>query len=137
MQKLNSQKILLYCAFFLSGLSALVYEVVWMRMLTVTFGSTVFSATTVISAFMGGLALGAYVAGKFVDSIKSDESALKIYGALELFVGVYCIFTPLIFFFCDILYGFAYSIVGGNFYALSIFKFLLSAVVMLLPTFLM
>jgi hypothetical protein len=45
---------------FVSGASALVYEVVWLRMLSLVFGHTVHATTAVLAAFMGGLGLGSY-----------------------------------------------------------------------------
>ncbi|MBI3723500.1 hypothetical protein HY251_06040, partial [bacterium] len=50
--------------FFVSGASGLVYEVAWTRMLRLLVGSTVLSHTIVLTAFMGGLALGAWLAGR-------------------------------------------------------------------------
>ena len=47
--------VLLYAA---SGAAALVYEVTWTRLLTLQLGHTVAAASTVLAAFMGGLALG-------------------------------------------------------------------------------
>ena len=44
--------------FFLSGASALVYQVLWMRLLALVFGVTVHAASTVLAAFMAGLAFG-------------------------------------------------------------------------------
>jgi predicted membrane-bound spermidine synthase len=44
--------------FFLSGATGLVYEVLWIRMLGLVFGHTVFAVTTVLTAFMAGLGLG-------------------------------------------------------------------------------
>ena len=52
--------VLLYAA---SGAAALVYEVTWTRLLTLQLGHTVAAASTVLAAFMGGLALGAWIAG--------------------------------------------------------------------------
>jgi predicted membrane-bound spermidine synthase len=49
--------VLLVC-FFVSGAVGLVYEVVWLRMLGLVFGHTVYAITTVLAAFMAGLALG-------------------------------------------------------------------------------
>ena len=49
---------LLYAA---SGAAALVYEVAWTRLLTLNLGHTVAAASTVLAAFMGGLALGAWL----------------------------------------------------------------------------
>ena len=64
----------------LSGSCGLVYEILWMKMLTLTMGNTVFSITTVLTAFMGGLALGSFLTGRVVDKIRNP---LKIYGLLE------------------------------------------------------
>ena len=50
--------VLLCVLFFASGVSGLVYEVVWSRMLTLTFGDTTVAVSTVLAAFMTGLALG-------------------------------------------------------------------------------
>ena len=47
----------------LSGAAALVYEVAWTRLLTLYLGHGVAAASTVLAAFMGGLAIGAAVAG--------------------------------------------------------------------------
>ena len=55
----SEQKALLVL-FFFSGVSSLVYQVVWARMLTVVFGTTLLATSTVLSAFMAGLALGSY-----------------------------------------------------------------------------
>ncbi|MER3406740.1 MAG: hypothetical protein C4289_17545, partial [Chloroflexota bacterium] len=44
--------------FFCSGISGLIYQVVWVRMLSLAFGVTVHAISTVLAAFMAGLALG-------------------------------------------------------------------------------
>ena len=54
--------ILVYTA---SGAAALIYQVVWTRLLTLQLGHTVAAASTVLAAFMGGLAIGAWIAGRF------------------------------------------------------------------------
>lgn len=43
------------CLLFLSGISALVYQVLWLRLLSLTFGVTTHAASTVLASFMGGL----------------------------------------------------------------------------------
>src|SRR3990172_1537503 len=50
--------------FFLSGACGLVYEVVWMRMLTLVFGATAFATAAILSTFFAGLALGSFHFGK-------------------------------------------------------------------------
>jgi spermidine synthase len=54
----------LYPLFFLSGISGLILEVVWVRMLTRVLGSTVYATSTVLTAFMARLALGSFFAGR-------------------------------------------------------------------------
>ena len=72
---------LTYLLFFLSGAAALVYQVVWVRSLTLVFGGSHLAVTAVLSIFMGGLALGGYVAGSRVDRLRRP---LRVYGLLEL-----------------------------------------------------
>ena len=44
--------------FFCSGACGLIYQVLWLRLLSLVFGVTVYAASTVLAAFMAGLALG-------------------------------------------------------------------------------
>ncbi|MBI5664595.1 MAG: fused MFS/spermidine synthase [Nitrospirae bacterium] len=76
---------LIYLMFFLSGAAALIYEVVWVRSLSLVFGGTHLAVTTVLSVFMGGLAAGSYLIGKRVDAIKNP---LRLYGYLELGIAL-------------------------------------------------
>src|SRR5689334_22054661 len=85
----------LFVCFFLSGAAALVYEVVWMRMLTQIFGSTAYAVATVLAAFMAGLALGSYVFGRLSERKKN---LLRLYGLLELGIGVYGFCAPFLFY---------------------------------------
>ena len=45
-------------AFFLSGFAALIYQVVWQRMLVLPIGADVYSTTVIVGAFMAGLGVG-------------------------------------------------------------------------------
>lgn len=72
---------LIYLLFFLSGAAALVYQVVWVRALTLVFGGSHLAVTVVLSIFMAGLAIGSYVVGRRVDRV---EKPLRLYGLLEL-----------------------------------------------------
>ena len=49
--------------YFLSGVSALVYEIVWARMLGLVVGTAVAAWAAVLVAYMGGMALGAFFGG--------------------------------------------------------------------------
>jgi spermidine synthase len=57
----------LYFLFFCSGLSGLIYQVVWVRQLGNIFGNTVYSAAIVVAIFMLGLGVGEYAVGAWAD----------------------------------------------------------------------
>ena len=84
--------------FFFSGFAALVYQVVWMRYLSLFFGSDVYAAAITLSVFMGGLSLGSAVAERLVDKLVRP---LLCYGLIEIAIGMYA------FFFRDLLAAFA------------------------------
>jgi spermidine synthase len=76
--------VLVLC-FFLSGATALIYEVVWVRLLTLSFGNTVYAVGVVLIAFMSGLSLGSYILGRWADR---DVNLLRLYGILEFGIAV-------------------------------------------------
>jgi spermidine synthase len=73
--------------YFISGATALLYQVVWTRRLTLEMGQTAAAVSTVLAAFMGGLALGAHLGGR-VAARRSASSALSLYAALEGAIGL-------------------------------------------------
>jgi spermidine synthase len=78
--------------FFFSGFSSLIYEVVWMRRLSLFFGSDIYSAALTVGTFMGGLTLGSILAARFVERAKKP---LAWYGLLEIAIGLYALGFPL------------------------------------------
>ena len=120
--------------FFLSGASSLIFETIFTRLLTYTFGNTAHATSTVLAAFLGGLALGAFLFGRWVDR---RSPSLWIYGTLELLVGVYCIFIPNLFALLTHAYVALYHLFHLGPAALTATRFLLAAVVILIPTILM
>jgi spermidine synthase len=80
---------LLYLLFFLSGISGLIYQVVWVRVFGNVFGNTVYSASLVIATFMLGLGAGSYVAGRWSDRryAANPELPLRAYGYFELAIA--------------------------------------------------
>jgi spermidine synthase len=77
--------------FFLSGASALVYQVLWMRLLALVFGVTVHAASTVLAAFMTGLAIGSAAAGRLSDRVARP---LGMFAVAEALVAVAALLTP-------------------------------------------
>jgi spermidine synthase len=95
----------------LSGCVALLYEVVWTRLLTLHLGHTVAAASTVLAAFMGGLATGALAAGARSNSITAPV-ALRTYAAIEIGVAAYALCIPSLLRLAQLLLAAAYD--DGN-----------------------
>ena len=85
--------LLFLAAYTCSGLAGLVYKVSWTRLLTLEMGRGIVASSTVLAAFMGGLALGAAIAGRRGAQL-TPRTALKTYAALELIVAVLAIALP-------------------------------------------
>lgn len=79
---------------FVSGFTALVYQMVWFRELQQVFGIHVFSVSAVLSAFMAGLALGSHIFGKLSDKVTSP---LQLFIRLELLIGLFAFSFPFVF----------------------------------------
>jgi predicted membrane-bound spermidine synthase len=84
---------LVLALFFGSGLTALVYEVVWSKFLAQMFGSTIYAQTVVLAVFMGGLALGNRIFGGWSDGLRQP---VRSYGLLEIGVGIYAFLFPML-----------------------------------------
>src|SRR5207244_3059707 len=78
--------VLLCSLFFISGFSALIYQVVWQRLLTLYYGVGPISTAIVISAFLCGIGVGGLAGGRIVESIAKRVS---VYVAIELAIGVF------------------------------------------------
>lgn len=79
---------MLYLLFFFSGASALIYEVVWVRVFANVFGNTIYSASIVTAVFMLGLGIGSYAAGVWADRGYARYNLLQIFAAFELAIGM-------------------------------------------------
>ena len=77
--------------FFVSGACSLVYQLIWARMLVVVFGVGTWAVSTVLAAFMAGLALGSFGFGRLADR-RGDP--LRIYGLLELGIAAAALLVP-------------------------------------------
>lgn len=134
MEPLRYIKPVTLICFFLTGVTGLVYELVWVRMLILTFGSTQFAVTTVLTTFMAGLAIGSLLFGRVIDRY---EHPLRVYGILEMALGGYCIVTPLIFSAIKSIYLSLFSGGGVQYAAFNPTQFLLAFGGIILPSILM
>jgi spermidine synthase len=85
------RKAWIYALFYLSGASALIYELVWQRQLNLVFGVSTLSVSAVLAAFMGGLALGGLLFGRLADRARRP---LLVYALLEACIGVVGLLLP-------------------------------------------
>jgi spermidine synthase len=115
-------------------MSGLVYQVVWVRELVLVFGATTFAVSTVLTAFMGGLALGSFYFGRRSEKIARP---LRLYGILEIGIGIYGLAVPFIFAALPIVYHPFWQWLQLSFFAISIIRFIFAALVLILPTALM
>ena len=129
-----NRKPLILLLFFASGFCGLVYEVVWMRHLSLVFGNTVYATSTVLAGFMGGLAIGSLLFGKVADRVKNP---LRLYGILELLIGALALLFPLILRGLTPLYLWYAKISGSSYHALSFAQSILLIGLLLIPTTLM
>jgi spermidine synthase len=119
--------------FVLSGATGLIYEVLWARMLGLVFGATTLAVSTVLAAFMGGLALGSALAGRFAARIKRP---IRAYGLIEIGIALYALAVPFLFSWVDNIYALIWQFQPGPF-AFSVWRFALSSLMLLVPTTLM
>jgi len=120
--------------FFCSGATALVYEVVWSKYLSLMLGSTVQAQTVVLAVFMGGLALGNRIIGKRSDLL---QRPLGTYGYLEGFIGLYAFFFSAIYALADKMFVGIGSMIYESATGMFLLKSVLSVGLLLVPTILM
>ena len=120
--------------FFLSGAAALIYEVVWVRSLSLIFGGSHLAVTTVLSVFMAGLALGSYAIGKYTGRIKK---LLRFYGLLEIGIGLFAIVFAVLMKLYPSIYIFLSQGVDDSPFYLSFIRVTFSVIALIVPTTLM
>jgi spermidine synthase len=120
--------------FFLSGATGLVYQVVWLRLLGLVVGHTVYAITAVLAAFMAGLALGSFIFARQSSRIRQLVAA---YGWLEIGIGVYCGLIPVLLWLASLVYLYLDRALGLSYAAFTGIQFLVAFLVLLVPTTLM
>ncbi len=124
----------LACLFLLSGASALVYQVLWLRLLGLVFGVTVYAASTVWAAYMAGLALGSFGAGHLGDRVRRP---LLWFAAAEAGIGLTALATPLALDWLQHSYVAWHPSLAGRLPLLSLVRFATAFLVLIVPTALM
>ncbi len=130
-QSINS---VIYFIFFLSGISGLIYETVWLRMLSRILGSTVYATSIVLSAFMLGLTLGSYFLGKRIDKIKN---LIRLYAFLEIGIAITALVVFFLFNGLIPVYQFFHGLSGNSTLLYTFLQSITVFILLVVPTFLM
>jgi spermidine synthase len=113
-----------------SGCAALVYEIVWFQMLSLSLGSSAISLGVLLGTFMGGMCLGSLLLPKFVPA---SRHPVRVYAQLEALIGV----MGLIILFVLPYAGGLYTTIGGPGFGGLLVRGLIAALCLLPPTLLM
>ena len=118
----------------LSGLAALVYEVVWMRALTFVFGVSAHATATVLCAFMAGLAVGSWAARA---RAAAATRPLRLYALLEAGIGLWSLLLPWMLEAATPLYAVVHRVAGGHPPMVNGARFLIAGALLFVPAALM
>lgn len=122
---------LFFAAIFLSGFSALIYRLIWVRLLGLVFGVSSFAVATVVAVFLLGIGLGSWLFGKW-----SERTAdpLRLYMLVELGIAALSLVSYVVIEVLPVyrtVYEYAYNHL--DFYGMSLVRLVLSMLVLLPP----
>jgi spermidine synthase len=124
----------LAAAFLASGAAGLMHEVVWTRLLGHLFGVSSFAISTVLAAYMGGLALGSWWIGTRTRRLRDTR---RVYAWLELAIGACGLAVPFALDLAEPLYGAVWRRFHFSFGVFSALRFLIASAILIVPTALM
>jgi len=125
--------VVLLSVFFFSGISALLYQIVWLKYLGLIFGNTVYAAATLIAVFLGGLGLGAFIFSRSFTA----RRPLVVYASVEALIGAIGAFSPNGFALLNRAYIAAFPSVHGSPLTMTLLRIALAGAFLLPPTILM
>ena len=125
---------IVYLSFLLSGAAALMYEVLWVRYLGLVFGGSHLAVTTVLSVFMGGLALGSWLIG---GRIGRFNRLFRLYGLFEIGIALSALLFALLMKVYPSIYTALARIAPESPLYLSAIRVAFAGIAMIVPTTLM
>jgi spermidine synthase len=120
------------CLIFLSGFTGLIYQVTWQKYLSVLLGSHAAATSIILALFFLFLSLGYLFFGRL--SHKIHHNQLRLYGIFELLIGLFALYSPLLFTVLFNWYSSQATQTAGQEYLLGL---VVSGVFIFIPTFLM
>jgi len=120
--------------FFVTGGCGLIYQIVWTRMLRLVLGNTTHTITTVLIAFMAGMALGSRFGGRLA---QQRNDPLRIFALIQIGIAAYCLVLPWMVDAALPIYRFLYQGTQAQPELLSAAKFILCCLLVMIPSTLM
>lgn len=127
----SKKQVVLFVLVFFAGFSALVLELVWVRILSVVFGRTILVTSAVVSAYMAGLGLGSLYWGRLVDR---RSNSLRMFALLQLGAGISSLAVMAVFTVLPEAYRALHSSLGGSGGTTSALIYAVSFLIVLLPS---
>ncbi len=127
---------LLLVGFALSGFAALLYQVVWIHSLVLVIGVSTYAFSTVLTVFLAGIGLGSLLVGRFV-RFSNVQRSLKVAFYLQLGISLTAVVSLSLIGQLPILFVYGWSKLHTSFFLFQSYMFLLTAIVILIPTLLL
>lgn len=124
---------LVLICFFFSGVTGLIYEILWTRIMVELIGGSPFTVSIILTVFMGGLGLGSFLAGRTIDRVREPIELVKIYGILELVIGAYGLAIPALLVAFKPLYALVYNQLFNYFMLYNLLTFLGCSILLCIP----
>ncbi len=124
--------IVLFC-FFCSGMTGLIYEILWSRMIVAIVGCAPFAVSIILTVFMGGLGVGSFIAGRTIDRIQQPFLLVLLYGVLEILIGGYGLAVPFLVHAFKPLYSILYNRYFEHFLLFNFLTFLGCSILLFIP----
>ena len=127
-------RVAVFALFYVSGIAGLIYQVLWLRRLSLVFGVTVYAASTVLAAFMAGLAIGSALSSRI---LRRGLSPLAAFGVAEILVGITGLLSPFLLDAASFLYSALHSTAPDSLTVLTVARLISSFAILVLPTAMM
>jgi spermidine synthase len=127
---------LLLVGFGLSGFAALLYQVVWIHSLILVIGVSIYAFSAVLTVFLGGVGLGSLLIGRIM-AFTSARQTLKVASFLQLGISLSAIASLSLLSQLPVMFVHGWGMFHESFPLFQTWTFLLTAMVILLPTLLL
>jgi spermidine synthase len=120
--------------FYCSGVAGLIYQVLWLRRLSLIFGVTVYAASTVLAAFMAGLAIGSALSNRV---LQRGIAPLAAFGIAEILIGVTGFLSPILLDAALAMYVALHQLAPESLGVLTVARLVCSFAILAVPTTMM